>query len=171
MGSLINTKKSGGENVRKKLVVLLILASLLMIPTVSAAPRKKVLRCSCSIKFNAVEWQWEGTIELPTGTCDIIFHADPEPRFVGHPSDIFGRHLEKFHETWEIFDGDDGYASGYDWGIFSEDSWDYKINGKVEYATGTLAYLKGGKLHGTGTAWLDDTFYGEGIIQFSGYAG
>ena len=169
---MINTKKSGGENVRKKLIVLLILASLLMIPTVSAAPRKKVLRCSTSITFNADQWQWEGTIELPTGTCEIIFHADTEPRFVGHPSDIFGRHLEKFHETWEIFDGADGYASGYDWGIFSEDSWKFNVNGKVEYATGTLAYLEGGKSHGTGTAWLvDGIFYGEAIIQFSGYAG
>lgn len=158
---------------RKKLILITIVATLmLLIPAVSAAP-KKVIRCYSRITFNAALWQWEGTIVLPTGVCEIIFHADTDPRFVGHPAEIFPRHLEKFEEWWEIFDGTVGYASGYDWGIFSEDSWDYTMNGKVETASGTLAYLMGGKLHITGTAWIDEfgVFQGEGIIQFSGYAG
>jgi hypothetical protein len=157
--------------VKKKLIVVLILAlSIMLMPTVSA---EKAITCTVDIYFNGVD-AWLGTVTFPDGkVCDVIWWIDTDPDFVGHKkSPVFPEgKVEKFSETWEIFDGADGYASGWDKGVFDADSWRFVMNGKVDTATGTLAYLAGGKVHASGVATLTDTFYGVGIIKFSGYAG
>lgn len=157
----------------KRSIALLALAfTLVLVPAVSA---KKAIKCTHDIYFNGVD-AWLGTVTFPDGKeCNLVWTIDTDPDFVGHKkSPIFPFSLgkvEKFYETWEIFDGDDGYAAGWDKGIFDADTWMYVMNGKVETATGTLSYLAGGKMHASGVAKLLDTFYGLGIFIFSGYAG
>ena len=176
VGSYKNTKKERrekGMKCKKSIALLALVFTLVLIPTVSA---KKAIKCTHDITLNVPDWQWEGTITFPNGeTYEIIWHADTTPSFVGHPTEpgsLFPRHLEQFFEWWEIFDGEDGYAYGYDKGIFSSDTWMYVMNGWVEDATGTLAYLAGGRMHASGVAEIiDGVFYGEGINTFTAYAG
>lgn len=159
----------------KRKIILATLFALLLIPVVIAQPNK-ALKCDCPIMFDVEQWAWVGTITIPDGeTYDIIFYADTDPRFVGHPTEegaLFPRHLEQFEETWEIYDGETLLASGYDTGIFSSDSWKYNTVGKVEAAYGELAYLDGANVLGKGVAWIEEgIFYGEGVCTFAGYAG
>jgi len=158
---------------KKKLFLATIIA-LMLIPTVLAQPNN-ALKCDCPIMFDVDQWAWIGTVSIPgSGTYDIIFHADPAPRFVGHPTEegsLFPRHLEQFEEVWEIYDGPTLLATGWDTGIFSSDSWKYTTMGKVEEAYGELAYLEGAVVLGKGVAWIvDGVFYGEGVLTFAGYA-
>jgi len=161
----------------KKKIILASLLTLLLTPVALAHPNK-ALRCPFTMFYEPPPTHaWITDITFPDGnTYLMIFHADISPNFVGHPTPegfLFPRHLEKFEETWEIYD-DDGVtvlASGIDGGIFSSDTWKFVIEGKVEYATGELEYLAGANMHSRGQAWIDGgVFYGDGVITFTGYA-
>jgi len=174
-GAIQVPRKKGGENVKKKLIAVLIIAlTLMLMPTVSA---KKAIKCTHEIWFDGAEAKWFGDVVFPDGsTYKIIWYIDPDPDFVGHKkSPVFPEgKVEKFYEYFELredsFDGP-VLLEGYDTGIFDADSWKYVMNGKVTYAAGALSYLAGAKVHCKGVAWIEDTFYGEGTHTFSGYEG
>ncbi len=144
---------------KKKLIVILVLAStIMMVPTMSTQASNRPIRCFVWAEFDTDTWQWNGYIVFPGDPPEmytLIWYADPEARFVGHPGDLFPRHLEKFYEHWEILDGGTRLAYGYDRGIWSEDSYEYSMNGKVTEAYGVLEYLMGANWRCNGIAWID----------------
>jgi hypothetical protein len=174
---------------KKKFIVFLILANLLLTPTVLAQPKRAII-CTHDIKFNGDLAIWHGTVTFPNeDVYDLIWYIDLTPEFVGHKkSPVFpdGK-VEKFSETWELyipggFDHEDPdlgdlipadlVAAGWDKGVFSADSWKYVMNGAVTSVKtgGPLEYLEGARMKASGVAELSDTFYGEGLFWFSGYA-
>jgi len=153
------------------MILFLVLATtILLMPVVSIKAPQNKISCSIRATYDDVAKEWQGYIVFPGEiTYDITWFADPDPRFVGHTGTFFPKHLEKFVETWEISDGS-VLASGYDKGTFSEDSWKFWMNGKVETATADLAYLAGAQVHIRGIAWIESgAFQLIGEMFFTGY--
>ena len=175
---------------KKKLIVFLILATLMLTPTISAKPpqAKNKIKCTHEILFNGIIWY--GTVTFPNeAEYYLVWTIDPDPDFVGHKkSPVFpdGK-VEKFYEYWALYLDEGDYdpsnptdnvlASGWDKGVFDADSWKYVMNGAVTYVDpiGELAYLEGARVHASGVATPlaggPPFFEGEGIFTFSGYAG
>jgi len=186
-GAIQVPRKKGGEKMKKKLIVVLILATLMLTPTILAEPSQAKIKCTHEIWFNGVIWY--GTVTFPNlDEYYLVWTIDPDPDFVGHKkSPIFtdGK-VEKFYEYWALYLDEAAYladpvanvlASGWDKGVFDADSWKYVMNGAVTYVDpiGDLVYLEGARVHVSGVATpLADGppfFEGEGIFTFSGYAG
>ena len=142
-------------------------------PAVSIKAPQKKISCFIRATFDDVAWEWQGYIVFPGETpavYNITWYADTSPRFVGHNATVFPKHLEKFAETWEISDDDTVLANGTDKGTFSEDSWEFWMNGKVETAIADLADLTSAQVHIRGIAWVENgAFQLVGEMAFTGY--
>ena len=157
----------------KRMILFLVLATTIMLmPVVSIQAPQKKISCFVRATYDISNLKWVGYIVFPGETpavYDITWYSQTA-RFVGHPGDVFPNHLEIFTETWEIKEGTTLLAEGYDKGIFSEDSWEFTINGKCENGYDDLAHLTSAQVHVRGIAWFEaGAFQLIGEMSFTGY--
>jgi hypothetical protein len=173
------------KNMKK--VIILLFASVLLAPTVSAFKMIPIF-CVQKITYDPsitsddrpgwTEGAWVGTVRIPTspsGKYDLIQWADPLPEWYGPPAAIskkaeedgviFPGSIEIFREEWELFHPDTGemLAWGYDEGYFDIDTGRWVVYGEVE------GVLEGGELDFLDGCWIRQK--GKVIYRNGGFHG
>ena len=158
--------KGGEKEVRKILfaplaLCTIALSSVLFMPAVWAEPMQPLM-CEVVLQLNEEPngYTWFLTITgdiVGTGGITLI-----DASFPGI--------TEHYCETWHI-DTDQGIIEGYQEGVWSFKSFEFKSNGYVTVATEDWEYLLGSDMHVRGVT-TDPNFlplYGTGIMWMCGF--
>ena len=159
----------------EKIALILMVTALISTPFVSADVMVGEQDLHYILPYDGhAAGAWVGTITIPgspSGTYTFIHWADLTPIFLGPPTEfgiLFPGSMEFFHEEWEILDENDvTLASGFDKGFFNVATGKYSVYGKVEMASGELAYLADAWLSGRGVLRVEsDGFYAATVMKF-----